>query len=181
MDRTRRAFLAALGASVGVSECLARAPAVDAQYRASVSIVEPADAPLEYDVMLPNATATKHTPIRLHGTYTNPSDQPEPLSVIPKRAQKEESDQHSPGIILVDPSMNLEQADPGCWMPEADSVPALLGMPRYELPAGETVTVEYELWADPQGKPEHKCLIPTTYRIDDLAGWVTLDITIQEG
>lgn len=178
MPRSRRAFLAAVGASATLAGCTVRAPTQEARYRVSARVAEPAEDPVGYSVEVTRPVATKWQPMLVGSTYENTGDEAVTITVSLGRAQTVFSRETTPGIALIDPTVDYEQAEPGCWMPEADSFIVLLGIPQYDLQPGERVSVEHAVWGNPPSPDQDNCLDPGTYRVP-MEQRAEIDVTVE--
>ncbi|WP_336036116.1 hypothetical protein [Halobacterium yunchengense] len=165
MARTRRRFLAAVGASATLAGCVVGAPRGDPRYRLSVRVVGEPDDPFRFDAAVRRAAATNWSPLALRVTYENarPADD-ERESVAPRSPVR--FGEPPADVALLDPDAAYEQAEPGCWTPEADGVGALLGeLDLSDLPPGTTAHFDYELWGTPRDEHVDRCLRPGAHRI----------------
>jgi hypothetical protein len=87
------------------------------------------------------------------------------VSILPPAPHPRNSETRSPGVLLEHPGDRIEQAESGHWMPDDDSISTTLEWPIARVPPGGQVSADYQLWADPAGKPEYDGLVPGTYEV----------------
>jgi len=181
MARSRRAFLASVGATVTLAGCTVRPPRSAARYRLLARVVEPAADPFAFDLAVRRSVATKRRPLLLRATYEN---------THPAEERVEETYAWSPvrfdasrdsDVVLLDPEAPYEQASPGCWRPDTDGISALLGrLDLSDLSPGTVVRFDYAVWGTPQEENDDSCLQPGTYRVPMRAGLdAALELTVE--
>jgi hypothetical protein len=183
MARSRRAFLAAVGASATLAGCTARAPRGEPQYLLSVRTLQGADHPFEFEVETKRAFANRWKPMTLRATYTNTQDAEETEAVTYARSPTVFSDDPDPPeIALLDPETDYTQREPGCWTPDTDGIGVLLAEFDFsDLPAGTTLHLDYAVWGTPRADGG-ECLQPGTYRVPMRFGLgVEIEIVVESG
>jgi hypothetical protein len=183
MPRTRRAFLAAVGASATLAGCTVRAPSGDPQYRLSVQVVEGADDPFEYDAGTVRSVANRWKPMVLRSTYENTADAAETEeSTMPRSPTVFSEDPEPSSIVLLAPGTGYDQRHPGCWTPDTEYVSVLLGkLDLSDLAAGSTVHLEHAVWQNPPALDDERCLQPGTYAVAMNFGLgVEIEVRIEE-
>lgn len=181
MTRSRRAYLAAVGASVALAGCTVRAPRTPAQYRLSARVAGTADDPFAFDLAVRRSVATKWRPLLLRATFENTRPAEERVEETYARSPVRFDASSDADVVLLDPDAPYEQASPGCWTPEDDAISALLGQLDFsDLPPGTVVHLDYAVWGAPQDENEDRCLRPGTYRVLMRAGLgAELELTVE--
>jgi len=163
MELSRRKMVTATTLTLLTAGC--SSSATDPKLILESSITAPPSDPLTLDVETRQSEITDYDAGKLNVTYHNTRDEPVTLTLAVGEPHPKTSKSESPGVALENPEETIEKEQDGLWMPAADSVSSTLGRPEHELGPDDDVTVEYQVWAHPQGKPEHSGLEPGTYRV----------------
>jgi hypothetical protein len=183
MARSRRDFLAAVGASVTLAGCTVRAPRGEPQYLLSVRTLQGADDPFEFEVATKRGFANHWKAMTLRATYTNTQDAAETEEFTYARSPTVFSDDPDPPeIALLDPETGYTQRHPGCWTPDTDAIGVLLGQVDFsDLSAGTTLHLDYAVWGNP-GADGGECLQPGTYRVPMRFGLgAEIEVVVEDG
>lgn len=168
--RSRRAVLASLGvaASAGCSTVLSTDATAELLHTVTATDVATGSSNLAFDVAVADDRITTESTARLRIQYTNTGT--DPIGVATSQPEQHTSRSADPGVdgpalLLVPPrrSSSLGRRARDCWRPDGD-VHFLLAVLGTEVPPGETLPLEYDVWAhDASPVP---CIRPGEYVFD---------------
>lgn len=168
MPRSRRAFLATVGASTTLAGCTVRAPGSTPRYRLSATVPSGAENPFRFELADRRNVATGTLPMVVRLTYENTQPAETTREVVAPRSPTILGDAAAESsLALLDPDTGYKQRTLGSWTPATDRISVLLGLFTVsDLPAGTTLHLNYAVWQNPRGLDdgEHR-LQPGTYRI----------------
>jgi hypothetical protein len=177
MEYSRRQVLASTAGVALSAGCIGSASSQ--KFRLDAGVISGVQDPFSFDVEVLQSSISRTNPGRVAVDYHNIGDEVAILGLVYKRPPPFPSESRVPGVVLLHDEKNPEQETDGCWMPERDTLGHTLGQPKVEIQPGEQVRTEFEVWADPKGKPEYSCLKPGTYRVQ-LPESATVSVELQD-
>ena len=182
----RRTCLAALAGLFSTAGC-AQLSAVsnDPQQRdaadgplmiSSISASTPEDSSVALSATVIREAITPEETARVAIEYTNTGDstvtininpdKPDPLHSVPR--------DETPGLYLIPDGYSPTRASGECWK-AAESLPVQASITEYDLPSGESVQMEYDVWGSP--KQSAACIQTDAYELSPPEGAVSLTIS----
>lgn len=170
----RRTYLSSVAAMVVTTGCIGnganQSPSEQMQKRVSVKdvVASTETENLEIEVGIPNAEITANATAHIRISYANNGSESIELNIDPDAPAPLPSTEEEPGLVLLSDAYDPTRASDECWKPEEESFPEPAVVNQYAIEPGQTVELEYDVWANPQ--QEASCIEPGEYQFEPIEG-----------
>lgn len=181
----RRTFVASLAALAASAGCIENTTVQgsDDQMQKTIDVsdvtTEPGDEDgLTFDVTVVESTITPDASARIELVYENDGANTLTLNLGPDNPTPVFTEENDPGLVLLSDAYDPTRESDECWKPQEEEFPQPAVVRTHQLDPSETVTLAYDVWADPN--QEADCIQPGEYGFEPQSGAFTLSVSGEE-